>query len=410
MNDGPDITPADLDPGIVARARARDAPVVILPLRETDEIGIYPQGTLTLGKRLRAEGVGAVYLHDSEHRRFEVKKGFVLEAVEALLLGIGSSAGWDAIKALLARSKSRQLEVTYLELETPEGKGAAWKAVGEADAVARAIDLIRTPGGGRAPAKEHAPRVAAAAATAFEAAGSDEDLRLDHLRDQIARRRHEAERLRAAAENALANDPPDWAIAEQQARQALHFYARSLDWAEDTAAEEEAHRLMDEAGAWVRSTFGCWVAKEGDAYRQTCPVALAHNRLGFSIGGSATRICSLCGDDLSECEHLPGVAYMVPGGSAGLGWCRVCLEEACDHNPEDLYRVSVVARIEELDVSEISLVTKPANPEARLIRVDVPVSELQAEFGSDFVPGPAIRCDRCLSPCDGLIKHDSLRP
>jgi hypothetical protein len=257
MNDGPDIAPADLDPRIVARARACVAPVVVLPLREIDGIGIYPQGTLTLGKRLRAEGVGAVYLHDSEHRRFEVKKGFVLEAVEALLLGIGSSAGWDAIKALLARSKSRQLEVTYLELETPEGKGIAWKAVGEAGAVARAIDLIRTLGGGHAPANENAPRVADAAASAFEAAGSDEDLRLGHARDQIARRRQEAERLRAAAEHALADDPPDWATAEQQARQALHFYARSLDWAEDTAAEEEAHRLMDEGGAWVRSTFGC---------------------------------------------------------------------------------------------------------------------------------------------------------
>ena len=30
-------------------------------------------------------------------------------------------------------------------------------------------------------------------------------------------------------------------------------------------------------------------------YSQTCPVALAHNRIGMSIGGTARRLCSLCG-------------------------------------------------------------------------------------------------------------------
>ena len=61
---------------------------------------------------------------------------------------------------------------------------------------------------------------------------------------------------------------------------------------------------------------------------QTCPVALAHNRIGMSIGGTAKRLCSLCGDDLSECEHTPGTSYLVPGGVSSLGWCRVCLQEA----------------------------------------------------------------------------------
>lgn len=190
--------------------------------------------------------------------------------------------------------------------------------------------------------------------------------------------------------------------------QALQFYARSLDWAEDTDAEEEAHQRMDAAGEWVRSTFGCWLARSGATYRQTCPVALAHNRVGFSIGGSASRICSLCGEDFSECEHVPGIAYMVPGGSSALGWCRVCLEKACDHSPHQLYRVSVTAIIQEMEVHEVSLVDKPAQPEARIMQMSVPTSELQAELGDGFIPGIEVSCDRCLRPCEGLIKHEPL--
>jgi hypothetical protein len=68
---------------------------------------------------------------------------------------------------------------------------------------------------------------------------------------------------------------------------------------------------MDQAGAWVRETFGCQLTRSGTRYSQTCPVALAHNRIGMSIGGTARRLCSLCGDDLSECEHIPGISYLV---------------------------------------------------------------------------------------------------
>ena len=163
---------------------------------------------------------------------------------------------------------------------------------------------------------------------------------------------------------------------------------------------------MDQAGAWVRETFGCQLTRSGTRYSQTCPVALAHNRIGMSIGGTAKRLCSLCGDDLSECEHIPGTSYLVPGGVSSLGWCRVCLQEACEHTPDQNHRVSVVGIIKEMDLVEVSFVPKPAQPEARIMEMTIPVPELIEALGDTFVPGDEVSCDRCLRECGGLTKHD----
>lgn len=204
-------------------------------------------------------------------------------------------------------------------------------------------------------------------------------------------------------------DPDDAdaiAVAEDAARQALGLFARSLDWAEDSPDENEAHQLMDNAGWWVRTTFGCQLGRAGSGYRQRYPVAFAHNRIGLSVGGTAVRVCSICGADFSECEHLPGTAYMVPGGPDPLGWCTVCLKEACEHVPDQQYRVSVIARITERSVDEVSPVPKPANPECRILEMSILTSDLVEALGSEFVPGSEVSCDRCLYECGGLIKHD----
>ena len=239
-------------------------------------------------------------------------------------------------------------------------------------------------------------------------AGSDDDLREDYRRGQILNRRAAAKELMRVAHDKIA-DPDDadaMAAAEDAARQALGLFARSLDWAEDSPDEDEAHELMDNAGWWVRTTFGCQLGRSGSGYRQRCPVALAHNRIGLSVGGTAVRVCSICGADFSECEHLPGTAYMVPGGPDPLGWCRVCLKETCEHEPGQQYRVSVVARITEMSVDEVSLVPKPANPECRILEMSISTSDLVEALGSEFVPGSEVSCDRCLYECGGLIKHD----
>jgi hypothetical protein len=238
------------------------------------------------------------------------------------------------------------------------------------------------------------------------AAGSDEDLRTAHRLEQILSRRTAGERLMKQAREDL---PTRSASAEQHARQALAAFRGSLDWAEDTEHEEEAHRLLDAAGAAVRRTFGCHLDRDGTQYQQTCPVALGHNRIGMSIGGrAAKRVCSLCGLDVSECEHLPGTAYLVPGGPSDLGWCRVCCKAECAHNPTETYRASLVSIIQEMELHEVSIVTKPAHPEARFHAVSVSVDDLREVLGDDFEPGMDVSCDRCLSECEGLIRHPEM--
>ena len=38
--------------------------------------------------------------------------------------------------------------------------------------------------------------------------------------------------------------------------------------------------------------------------------------------------------------------------------------------------------------------------------VSISVSDLKGALGDEFAPGMEVSCDRCLLPCQGLIRHD----
>jgi hypothetical protein len=245
----------------------------------------------------------------------------------------------------------------------------------------------------------------------FEEAGSDDDLHAAYMQGQSDRHRRRGDELLAGARALMRTNPSRQGRerAESNARQALSSYASSLNWAEGSDDEEKAHQRMDAAGNWVRRAFGCHLHRENKTYSQRCPVALAHDRVGLSVGGAARRICSLCGDDLSECEHRRGVAYMVPGGSADLGWCRVCLKESgCSHRADEQHRVGVVSIIKEMELQEVSIVGRPAHPDARFEIIGIDAGKLQARLGAAFSPGVPVNCDRCLQVCEGLVTHDEI--
>lgn len=243
----------------------------------------------------------------------------------------------------------------------------------------------------------------------FKSAGSDRDLRNQHLESQIKKYETLARAQMKAAISLYksAKSQKDLDQAEVSARLALEHYANSLNWAEDTIHEEGAHKQMDSAGKWVRLNLRCNLLHEDGSYFQTCPVALGHNRIGLSIGAIANRVCSLCGEDLSECLHLPGIAYLVPGGIEDLGRCRVCLStEACQHLPTEEYRVSVVGISVSGEILEVSIVNKPAHPEARFQKISLSNAELKEFLGDGFEIGMEVSCDRCLTECDGLTRHE----
>lgn len=239
--------------------------------------------------------------------------------------------------------------------------------------------------------------------SSFPEAGDSEDLHAEFLVRQWSTRREAGLEGLARARSLL--ELGDRKQAEVQARESFVALRSALNWAEFGPNEDQAHRELDDAGAWVRRTFGCTLARAGTEYEQACPVALAHNRIGLSVGGAAVRVCSLCGEDLSECPHMRDRAYLVPGGVGELGWCRVCVKhESCGHSGDQTYRAYVIAVITQMELEEVSFVSRPAHPDARLGSVSISHEDLREALGPDFHPGIEVSCDRCLKPCSGLVR------
>jgi hypothetical protein len=167
-------------------------------------------------------------------------------------------------------------------------------------------------------------------------------------------------------------------VVEKRARDALATLRRAMDWLEDSPGFEEAHRILDLGGEYVRRTFGCELHWNGRAYHQRCPVALAHVRVGMSIAYVAReRHCSICEEDPDECAHIRGRIY---DG-------KLC--------------VSVVTGA---DLLEVSLVSRPVDLDARIESMSVPSALLRADLGHAFRPGVRVSCDRCLGPCAGVTE------
>jgi hypothetical protein len=149
-----------------------------------------------------------------------------------------------------------------------------------------------------------------------------------------------------------------------------------MDWLEDSEHFERAHEVLDDAGHFLRRSFGCSLTLRDGHYFQECPVALAHNRIGLSIAAEVRKqSCSICHLDPRECPHITGRIY----------------------DGERCLRV-----IEDAEIFEVSLVHRPSMPDARITSAPIPNSDLRAQLGPVFRPGIRVSCDRCLSKCEGI--------
>ncbi|WP_299928889.1 hypothetical protein [uncultured Nocardioides sp.] len=407
---------AEVDVGQAARIRARalteNAAIVILPLRNDERTGkaVYAEDTLFLAKRLQAEGVRATYLDAVGDRVFVSENSAVLAAVGSLALGIVGSAAYDGLKALVTRiwrTDAGGVSITVTDATNPAA--TQWVVSGERAQVVQTIEELK--------ARALLPRATAASNLVPADEGPPPSwtskipsARVDALIDE---RLDEADELAALAQRMLAQHPPEVpsvnADAEAIAVRALGRYRSALDWAEDTDREHEVHERLDAAGKRKRHAFGCKIEYEDNTYYETCPVSLGHVRVGLSVGGTATRLCSLCGEDISACEHDPTHTYLVPGGSAVRDYCRICVESDCKkHKSHLLYEATPVAIVTQLSVDEVSIVARPAQPDARIYRQSIDMKELERELGADFRPGMTLHCNKCLSECGGL-KQVSLR-
>lgn len=165
-------------------------------------------------------------------------------------------------------------------------------------------------------------------------------------------------------------------------RQSLRVLRGAMNYLDyhDTAGFDTAHVRLDAAGRLARQEFpdGCQLAYHDDAYHQECPVALAHNRIGLSVGMKIKTVeCSICRNDPDDCDHIRGREY---GG------------QVCGHV------------ITEADILEVSVVGRPAQPDARITSVSVGTNELKQKLGEEFYHGVPVTCDMCLSPCGGIYR------
>ncbi|GJF31740.1 hypothetical protein KNE206_44400 [Kitasatospora sp. NE20-6] len=237
-------------------------------------------------------------------------------------------------------------------------------------------------------------------------AGPSDDLDHSYLARQIGKHRSNALRAFGDAQRLLSHDRKR---AETRVVEALDSAARAFWWAEESPFEERQHELLHKIGRWRRrNEMGCSLDYDGKSYSQRCPAAIAHKKIGFSIGFTAERLCSICGFDLSECPHLRDRSYWVRGGCAIREYCRVCAQQNCQsHHPDRLYRARPISIIVEGEIREVSIVAKPAQPEARLSAVPIDMNGLADQLGPGFIPGVQVSCDQCLGGCVGFSGIDA---
>ena len=216
----------------------------------------------------------------------------------------------------------------------------------------------------------------------------------------------------AMARARLREQEGDSAGAEAVARAALADFAGAMNWLEDTPEFDVAHYRLDQAGRWVRETFGCWLERDGTSYSRTCPADLAHTRVGFSPGmKDVIRECSICGQDPRSptCRHIKGRPYQTTRRLIGER-CNLCGRRACDHT-DGQPGVAICSNvIVSADMEEMSLVPRPEQPMARPSKVEVDVVLLEAVLGpGGWQPGMEVSCDKCLRPCRGVREYDPRR-
>ncbi len=196
----------------------------------------------------------------------------------------------------------------------------------------------------------------------------------------------------------------DERTAEQQARGALSEFASAMNYLEDTPDFEIAHFRIDEAGQWIRESFGCSLSRTDSGYARTCPADLAHLRVGLSPGmKNVVRVCGVCGQEPTTCRHIRGRSYTTSRRLIG-GLCNLCGTEDCRHSDDDFGEVVCAHRLTSFDIDEISMVARPAGHGARFQSIPVDEDKLASHLGPPWKPGMEVSCDKCLTPCTGVTE------
>ena len=193
---------------------------------------------------------------------------------------------------------------------------------------------------------------------------------------------------------------------ESLGRAALNRAVNALNLLEDLDEEEDAHRLVHEIGAFVSWHFGCRINFSDGHWRWHCPATFSHLRMGYSVGFTAVRYCSICNEDMSRCEHMPNRLYTVR--VADVGQCPCGESPNCRHNEGDVLELRPHAVVKDADLHEVSLVARPRDPLARISAVSFDNQKMTTLAGREIPSGTIeSECLHCRQSCTGMWREDA---
>lgn len=198
--------------------------------------------------------------------------------------------------------------------------------------------------------------------------------------------------------------------AERVARDALSGAVRAFNLLEDLPEADDAHRLIHELGMFVSRHFGCRIMLQDGFWDWRCPSTIAHLRFGQSAGFTAKRICSICraGIMTDRCPHMPNQLYKVTVENADH--CPCGSDSCTDHQAGTVIEVSPTAIITEAEMEEVSWVSRPRDPLARIEAIAYTSDQISSLMGGAKIPRQVreLECFHCRQACTGLWDFETL--
>jgi hypothetical protein len=167
---------------------------------------------------------------------------------------------------------------------------------------------------------------------------------------------------------------------------------------------------MHKLGKTIHNRFGCQFKFNGTDYYNDCPVDLSHIDFGISWGGEESIICSICGKDPIDCDHIPGRKYDHIACEAIRKGCNICWnkKDECQHILGKYYdNVEAIGITIDMKPTHVAMVSDPACPSARVqarpvSREDIQsiIKNLRKKEQRNFAYGISpLYCHHCCSCC-----------
>ena len=153
----------------------------------------------------------------------------------------------------------------------------------------------------------------------------------------------------------------------------------------------------------------CKILFDGESYYTKCPNILLHQDYGFSMRAIEEYVCSICGEDLLDCEHISGEIYHDITCFNNSSLCNICGSEwgNCNHKEGLKYNNVIGSKIvTNLELITFDMVKEPEEVFTRIVKIPYPkeyiedIVKSQGDY-DDFVYGETTMfCSHCIE-CPG---------